>query len=222
MDAEFWMVVGLGNPDASHRKNRHNIGFMVVDALCDREDDLQWRSSNRFSAELAKGSLRGEAALLVKPQTYMNLSGRSVGPLARFYRIPPERIIAIHDDVDLDLGRLKIKAGGGDGGHKGIKSLAQDLGSPAFIRLRFGIGRPAFGDVTDFVLKDFRAEEWKTVEKQIKQAMKAVGTITKRGLREAMNRHNRYAPKKPKDKSNTDSTLTEEKVEEKVEEKPVT
>lgn len=120
----------------------------------------------------------------------MNLSGRSAAAVSRFYEVALERMVVIHDDVDLELGRLRVKAGGGDGGHKGIRSLALELGSPAFLRVRFGIGRPAVGDVEDFVLQDFRAEERETVEETVARAAEAVRTVLRQGLKEAMNRFN--------------------------------
>jgi PTH1 family peptidyl-tRNA hydrolase len=191
MEADLWIVVGLGNPGPRYEGNRHNIGFMVAEALYRRGRHLQWRSSTRFEAELAKGALGRHDVVLVKPQTFMNLSGRSVGPLARFYRVPPERLIVIHDDVDLEPGRLKVKAGGGDGGHKGIRSTAQELGAADFIRIRCGVGRPEVGEVTDYVLRDFTDGEREILEDEIKRAASAVTTVMNRGLREAMNRYNR-------------------------------
>jgi PTH1 family peptidyl-tRNA hydrolase len=186
-ESALWMVVGLGNPGPSYRANRHNVGFMVAERL---GEGLDWRSSGRFEAQLAKGRVESQSVLMVKPQTYMNLSGRSVGPLARFYGIEPANVIAIHDDVDLPLGRLKVKRGGGDGGHKGIRSVAQELGSPDFIRIRFGVGRPARGDVTDFVLSDFADSEREEVAAQVERAADAVTAVITRGLRAAMNSHN--------------------------------
>jgi PTH1 family peptidyl-tRNA hydrolase len=194
MDA-LWMVVGLGNPGEQYAGNRHNVGFMVAEALSAGSDSLRWRTSRRCEAELAMGSLKGHELLLVKPQTYMNLSGHAVGPLAQHYRVPPERIVTIHDDVDLDLGRLKLKVGGGDGGHKGIRSMTEDLGSPDFFRVRFGVGRPEVGEVTDHVLRDFEDGEREELERQVKRAGQAVMTVMARGLKEAMNRFNR-APRK--------------------------
>jgi PTH1 family peptidyl-tRNA hydrolase len=188
--ADLWMLVGLGNPTPRYQGNRHNVGFMVLDALASGEGDLDWRSSSRFEAEVAKGRFGGQAVVLAKPQTFMNLSGRAVAGVAHFYDVPVERILAIHDDVDLELGRLRIKAGGGDGGHKGIRSMAQELGSPGFIRVRFGIGRPEVGEIEDFVLRDFGGTERELVDEAIKRAVDAVETTLNQGLREAMNRHN--------------------------------
>ena len=200
MDSELWMVVGLGNPGREYEDTRHNIGFMVLDQMAEKRDGgFYWRSSNRFEAVYAKGTLAREGVVLVKPQTYMNLSGRAVQPLAHFYGVDVERIIALHDDVDLEPGRLKVKCGGGDGGHKGIRSMAGTLGSQAFYRIRCGVGRPERGDVTNFVLNGFTAEEQKVLDKQIDRATGAVRCLITRGLRETMNRYNRPPkPKKPK------------------------
>lgn len=190
MGADLWLVVGLGNPGRRYQGNRHNVGFMVADLLASAGVDLEPRSSSRFQGELGKGSLDGRPVLLLKPQTFMNLSGRSVAAVSRFYEVPPQRIVVIHDDVDLPLGRLRVKAGGGDGGHKGIRSLVQELGSAAFIRVRFGIGRPAMGEVEDFVLQDFAVEEAEEVKEAVGRAAEAVRTVLGEGLRAAMNRFN--------------------------------
>lgn len=193
-DLERWMVVGLGNPGPRYRDNRHNVGFMVVDLLCADEDTLQLRGSQRFDAELAVGELARHPTVVLKPQTYMNLSGRSVGPVAHFYRIPPERVIVVHDDVDLGLARLKLKRGGGDGGHNGLRSVTECLGSPDYVRVRFGVDRPARGEVADYVLSGFSAAEQAAVDEGVGRAARAVRTVITRGLKEAMNRFNR-APK---------------------------
>ena len=196
--AELWLVVGLGNPGRKYQGNRHNVGFMVADALAAAGSDLDWKSSSRFQAELAKGTLDGRAVVLVKPQTYMNASGRAVVAVAGFYGVELERIVAIHDDVDLELGRLRLKSGGGDGGHKGIASMAQDLGGAGFARVRFGVGRPAVGEVADFVLQDFRSEERELVGEQVGRAAEAVRVLLGEGLRVAMNRFN-AAPRSKQD-----------------------
>ena len=200
-----WLIVGLGNHGARYCGNRHNVGFMVVNALIDRSDGLSWRSSTRFSGELAVGQLSGRSVVALKPQTYMNLSGRSAGPLAHFYRIPAERVIAIHDDIDLDPGRVKVKLGGGAGGHKGLLSLIEHLGSADFVRVRLGVGRPAVGDVSDYVLSDFPADDDEVVEEMIARSTKAVRTVITRGAKEAMNRYNR-PPKRPRPKVTDEET----------------
>ncbi|MCK5798963.1 MAG: aminoacyl-tRNA hydrolase [Deltaproteobacteria bacterium] len=207
-----WLLVGLGNPGARYSSTRHNIGFMVIDALADVTDEAKnhlpntWKRSSRFKGELLSATLSRHPVLFLQPETYMNLSGESVAPLAHFYRIPVDRILTVHDDVDLELGRLKIKRGGGDGGHRGIRSMAQHLGDPEFIRVRFGVGRPPHPEqeVADFVLSDFHGDEIETVEKAIGRAVKAVRVVMSRGLTEAMNRYNKSpktkkAPKPPKE-----------------------
>jgi PTH1 family peptidyl-tRNA hydrolase len=188
MEDRLWMAVGLGNPGPRYQANRHNIGFMVADLL---GRDRHWEQSRRFDAQFAKLDLAGgQRLLLVKPQTFMNLSGRAAGPLAHFYRVPVQRVIAIHDDVDLEPGRLRVKAGGGDGGHKGIRSLVEGLGGGAFFRIRCGVGRPEVGDVTGFVLQDFTPAEREVLEQQIDRAAQAVESLVTRGLKETMNRFN--------------------------------
>jgi len=206
MDEQLWLVVGLGNPGDRYRDTRHNIGFMVVEAL---GKEMVWQSSNRFAAHYTKGELSKRKLVLAKPQTFMNLSGESVGPLARFYNIPAEMVIAVHDDVDLEPGRLKIKAGGGDGGHKGVRSMAQWLGNE-FYRVRCGIGRPPVGEVVAFVLRDFSTEEQEALDKQIERAAKAVRCLMTRGLKETMNRFNRPLKKPKKNKEDNNKSEKED------------
>jgi PTH1 family peptidyl-tRNA hydrolase len=170
---------------------------MIVDSL---GSEFNWRSSNRFNGDFALGDIGKQPVILLKPQTYMNLSGRSAVPLAHFYRVPPERIIVIHDEVDLDLGRLKVKVGGGDGGHNGIRSIQHELGDTDFFRIRVGVGRPEYGEIADHVLKDFRTEEMDLLEKEISRAAKATRTLLRSGLKETMNRFNR-APKPKRTKA---------------------
>ncbi len=209
MEAELWLVVGLGNPGDRYRYNRHNVGFMVVDAIAEGDGGFPWawQSSRRFSAEHARGTLEGEKVLLVKPQTFMNLSGESVGPLARFYGVPSSRMIVIHDDVDLELGRMKVKQGGGAGGHKGLRSLDQHAGGPGYFRVRCGVGRPEFGDTANYVLGDFPGEEEEQRRALVKDAMAATHVLLKDGLRRAMNRFNKK-PKKASDEEEQDAVKT--------------
>jgi PTH1 family peptidyl-tRNA hydrolase len=207
-EGTLWIVVGLGNPGPRYRGNRHNVGFMVVDLLSERGEDLRWRRSERFACELSKGQLDTTPVVLVKPQTYMNLSGTSAGPLVRFYGAAPGRVVVIHDDVDLELGRLKVKAGGGDGGHKGLRSLSQELGSGDYLRVRFGVGRPEMGDVTDHVLADFADEERGIVSDQIDRAAEAVTTIMRQGIAAAMNRYN-ASPKREDNEPTTNEPTKE-------------
>ena len=182
------MIVGLGNPGPRYQDSRHNIGFMVADELADR-GGLSWRGAPRLRGETSSGRLGRESVILLKPQTYMNVSGESFGAAARFFRVDTAQIIAVHDDVDLGLGRLKLKRGGGDGGHKGLRSMTQHLAG-GYIRIRVGVGRPQFGEVSDHVLADFRREEAEQVDEAVKRSADAVQDVMTHGLTEAMNRHN--------------------------------
>jgi PTH1 family peptidyl-tRNA hydrolase len=148
-----FLLVGLGNPGPRYALNRHNVGFLVVDAVQRRHGFGPWRQ--KFSAEIAEGTLGGERAILVKPLTYMNESGRSVGEIARFHKLAPSDVVVVHDELDLPPGKVRLKAGGGHGGHNGLRSLTAHLGD-AYRRLRIGIGHP--GDkamVHNYVLHDF-------------------------------------------------------------------
>jgi PTH1 family peptidyl-tRNA hydrolase len=153
----MWLIVGLGNPGASYAKHRHSIGFMAVDRLADTYGATPF--SRKFQGEIAEARIAGERCLLLKPMTYMNLSGQSTGAAAQFYKIPPERIIALHDELDLPFGKLRVKQGGGHGGHNGLKSLDAHIGQD-YWRVRLGIGHPGDKElVTGYVLSDFGKEE---------------------------------------------------------------
>jgi len=147
------LIVGLGNPDAKHARHRHNVGFMAVDAIQRRHGFGPWRK--RFQAEVAEGTLAGEKCLLIKPQTYMNRSGQAVGEAAGFFKLEPEDIVVVHDEVDLPPGKIRMKAGGGVAGHNGLKSIGAAIGHE-FRRLRIGIGHPGAKErVPRYVLHDF-------------------------------------------------------------------
>jgi len=153
-----WLIVGLGNPDTEHQDNRHNIGFMVLDRIANDGDLPPWRK--KFHAEINETGFRGQRALLMKPQTYMNRSGLAVAEAAKFYKIPPEKIVVLHDELDLPLAKVRTKTGGGAAGHNGLKSIDADLGVQDYIRVRIGIGHP--GDksrVSGYVLSDFTKDE---------------------------------------------------------------
>src|ERR671933_2522534 len=153
------LVAGLGNPGREHAHNRHNVGWMVVDELARRHGGS---FRGKFSGQLAEIRLDDRRLALLKPETYMNESGRSVGAAARFFKVEPDQLVVVHDDVDLEPGRLQARAGGGLAGHNGLRSLAQTLGSQDFLRLRIGVGRPGRGDprsVADYVLSPFDPEE---------------------------------------------------------------
>ena len=182
------LVAGLGNPGREYARNRHSVGFMVCDELARRHGG-SWRE--KFSGDLAEVRLDGRRVALLKPQTYMNESGRSVGAAARFFKVTPERLLVVHDEVDLDPGRLQARLGGGLAGHNGLRSVAAALRTQEFLRLRVGVGRPERGDprpLADFVLSDFPAEV--DVEGLVGRAADAAETVARDGLDEAQQRFN--------------------------------
>ena len=150
--------VGLGNPEPGMAKNRHNIGFMALDVIAIRHGFSPWR--NRFKGLVAEGNIGGEKILALKPMTYMNASGESVQAASAFYKLPPESIVAFHDELDLAPGKLRVKKGGGAAGHNGLRSMDRQLGSPEYWRVRLGIGHPGIKDrVLSYVLGDFSKED---------------------------------------------------------------
>jgi len=182
------LVVGLGNPGREHARDRHNAGWLVVDELARRHDG-SFRS--KFSGQLSEIRLGDLRLGLLKPETYMNLSGDSLGAAARFYKVPLNSIAVVHDDVDLEAGRLQVRLGGGLGGHNGLKSVKQGLGSADFLRTRVGVGRPGRGDrrpVADYVLSPFAAED--DADALVARAADAVETLARDGLEEAQRRFN--------------------------------
>src|SRR4051812_43317833 len=182
------LVAGLGNPGREYERTRHNAGWLVLDELARRHDG-SWRS--KFSGSLAEVRLGDLRLALLKPETYMNESGRSVAGAARFFKVEPESLLVVHDDVDLEARRLQARAGGGLAGHNGLRSLAADLGMQDFLRLRIGVGRPGRGDprsVSDWVLSPFTPEE--DAEALIARAADAVETIATDGLEAAQQRYN--------------------------------
>ncbi|MCP9487593.1 MAG: aminoacyl-tRNA hydrolase [Gaiellaceae bacterium MAG52_C11] len=174
------LVVGLGNPGREHAHDRHNVGWMVVDELARRHGG-SFRS--KFSGRLAEIRIDGTRLALLKPETYMNLSGQSVDAAARFFKVELERILAIHDEVDLEPARLQARLGGGLAGHNGLRSLRQTLGSAEFLRLRVGVGRPGRGDrrpVADYVLSPFESAE--DPDALVARAADAVESLVRDGL----------------------------------------
>jgi len=157
------LLVGLGNPGSGYSENRHNIGFMAADEIVRRHSFSAWRK--KFQAEIAEGTVGGVKVLALKPQTYMNNSGQSVGEVVRFYKIEPENVVVIHDELDLELGRLKVKKGGGHGGHNGLRDIDAHIGKE-YRRIRLGIGHPGDKDrVTGHVLSDFAKGERQLLDK---------------------------------------------------------
>ena len=182
------LVVGLGNPGREHERDRHNVGWMVADELARRMDG-RWRA--KFSGQLAEVRLDALRLALLKPETFMNDSGRSVAAATRFFKVDPESLLVVHDDVDLEPGRLQARAGGGLAGHNGLRSLAQALGTQEFLRLRIGVGRPGRGDprsVADYVLSPFELEE--DVGALVSRAAAAVETVARDGVEAAQQRFN--------------------------------
>jgi len=184
-----WLIVGLGNPGRKYETTRHNAGFHVVDLLA-AESNLSF-DERRNKALLARGCLADQSVALVKPQTFMNLSGEAVGPLARFYKVPVERIVVIYDDLDLPTAQLRLRPKGGSGGHKGMTSIIQHLGSREFSRLRIGIGRPPGRmPVEAYVLQKFSEAEWAEMEQTYRLAVQAIHALLSDGLEAAMNQFN--------------------------------
>jgi PTH1 family peptidyl-tRNA hydrolase len=184
-----WLVVGLGNPGPEYAKHRHNVGYLVVDVLAQRVG-ARFRRHSRASAQVAEGRLGfgGPRLVLVKPLTYMNLSGGPVAGLAQFYRVPIERIVAVHDELDIPFGTIRLKRGGGEGGHNGLRSLSKSVGDSNYLRVRFGIGRPpGRQDPADFVLSDFSAVERKELDFLVDRAADALEGVLVRGLEWAQN-----------------------------------
>ena len=192
-----WLVVGLGNPDEEYAKTRHNAGFDVVDFLARLWQARDW--SNRFHGRFtqAEPPRLSVIVLLLKPTTYMNLSGRSVQGAMTFYRVPPERTLVVHDDMDLEFGTLRLKEGGGTAGHRGLESIAAAVG-PGFLRLRFGIGRPDLSGAVDHVLSPFTRDERAELDRLVPAAAEMVETALAKGPAAAMNAfHRRKRPKPP-------------------------
>ena len=183
------LLVGLGNPGAKYERTRHNLGFRIARLAAEKLGLAL--DQTRWNAVLGTGRVRGEQIAIVLPQTFMNVSGESVGHAARFWKIDPGEVVVAHDDLDLALSRIQVKVGGGDGGHNGLKSLRQHLG-PDFVRVRFGIGRPPQGwDPADFVLARFAEGEEKVVEELLPLAADAAAAALLEGTAAAMNRFNR-------------------------------
>jgi len=194
-----WLVVGLGNPDREYAGTRHNAGFLVVDLLARRWNARDWLSRFHGKFTQAEPSGAGGTVLLLEPQTYMNLSGKSVQGAMAFYRVAPARTLVIHDDMDLEFGTLRLKVGGGSAGHRGLESISAAVG-PDYLRLRFGIGRPERADAVDHVLSRFSSAERAEMELHLEKAADMVEAALREGPQAAMNAHHkRKRPAKPEE-----------------------
>lgn len=185
-----WLIVGLGNPGNQYENTRHNAGFLVADELGERGGFPIQRL--KFKALTAAAAVGGQGALVMKPVTYMNLSGEAAGEAARFYKIPPGRVLVISDDTDLPLGKLRIRTGGSAGGHNGLKSIIQHLGTDQFPRLKVGVGgkpHPDY-DMADWVLGKLQGEDKKVMDEAVKRAADAVECFLRDGPQKAMNTFN--------------------------------
>ena len=185
-----WLVVGLGNPGEKYVETRHNAGWHLLDTLVRDQGGFRF-DERRGKALVARGELAGVKVALVKPQTFMNLSGEAVASIARFYKVPPEHILVAFDDLDLPVAKLRLRPKGGPGGHKGMRSIIQHLGTEDFPRIRLGIGRPPGQmPVEAYVLQRFRPEEWSQMVATYERAVEAVKTILTDSFDNAMNRFN--------------------------------
>ncbi|WP_435203995.1 aminoacyl-tRNA hydrolase [Micromonospora sp. bgisy143] len=188
-EAGPWLVVGLGNPGREYAGNRHNVGFMVAELLAGRVG-ARFGRHKRAVAEVAEGRLGfgGPKLVLAKPLTYMNLSGGPVAALSQFYKVPPAQVVAVHDELDIDFGQVRIKFGGGEGGHNGLRSMSKSLGTKDYVRVRFGVGRPpGRQDPADFVLSDFGAAERKELDFLVDRAADVVESVIVKGVEPTQN-----------------------------------
>ena len=184
----LYLIVGLGNPGRKYARNRHNIGFLCIDQLATVAGISVRRK--RMKTRLGSGQIGRHKMLLAKPQTFMNNSGQSVAPLCHWYHVEPQRILIIHDDLDLPFGRIRLRPSGGSGGHKGIKSIIAELGHQDFARLRIGIDRPVHGDPIDYVLDDFDRQQAGKLPSIHERMIEIVGYWLDHGVQETMNAYN--------------------------------
>jgi PTH1 family peptidyl-tRNA hydrolase len=187
-EAERYLIVGLGNPGRKYRGNRHNIGFMAVDELAAAHKIEGSTVQNK--AIVGNGRIHNKNVIIAKPQTYMNSSGDSVGPLARYYKVPPENVLVVYDELDLPFGTIRLRENGGAGGHNGMKSIINHLGQ-GFPRVRLGIGRPPGQmPVPAYVLQDFHKDDLPLLNDVLSEAVRAIETYLQDGIQLAMSRHN--------------------------------
>ncbi|MBL6278967.1 aminoacyl-tRNA hydrolase [Micromonospora fiedleri] len=184
-----WLVVGLGNPGREYAGNRHNVGFLVADLLADRLG-VKFGRYKRAMADVAEARLGfgGPKLVLLKPLTYMNLSGGPVASLAQFFKVPAAQVVAVHDELDIEYGQVRVKFGGGEGGHNGLRSMSKSLATKDYVRVRFGIGRPpGRQDPADYVLSDFGAAERKELDFLVDRAADVVESVITRGVEPTQN-----------------------------------
>jgi PTH1 family peptidyl-tRNA hydrolase len=188
-ERERWVVVGLGNPGEEYSRSRHNLGFRAVERLA-RGEGAEF-DRRKFKGVIAEAEVGGAPTLLVKPQTYYNASGECVAGVLGYFKVPASRLIVVHDELDLPAGRLRLKQGGSDAGNRGVRSIAESLGSEDFIRVRVGIGRPPVGDdAKDYLLRGQTAQERAAMDESVARAADAVDAIVREGLERAMGRFN--------------------------------
>jgi PTH1 family peptidyl-tRNA hydrolase len=190
-----YLIVGLGNPGRQYARHRHNAGFMVVERLAAKWQ-ADWLTERKFNARLAHGRREGRHAFLCQPETFMNSSGEAVRLVCDYYQVPLERLLVVVDDADLPLGELRLRPGGGTGGHHGLESVTHHLGTAQFPRLRLGIGRqaPDTRQITNYVLSDFAPDEAERLEKVLTRAGEQIECWLFQGIGQAMNRFNGLAP----------------------------
>ena len=185
------IVAGLGNPGAQYANTPHSVGFEAVDAIAGAAG-ASWEEKRQFKCLMARATVAGQQVLLVKPQTFMNLSGESVAPVVKYHNATPADLLVIHDDIDLPLGRMRIRRGGSCGGHNGVRNIIERLGTQDFVRLKLGVGKDR-SDVVGFVLGKFPPDARKTMDLVVEQAAKAAAAILDRGPECAMNEFNSFS-----------------------------
>jgi PTH1 family peptidyl-tRNA hydrolase len=185
-----WLIVGLGNPGATYASTRHNVGYLVTDVLAGRVNG-RFKAHPSKRADVVEGRLADQKVVLGRARSYMNESGGAVSTLGSYYSVETDRLVVVHDEIDLDFGALRVKFGGGDNGHNGLKSLRQSLGTGDFYRVRIGVGRPGRGDVHDHVLKAFNSAERKELPMLVEEAADATESLLVRGLEATQQAFNR-------------------------------
>jgi PTH1 family peptidyl-tRNA hydrolase len=183
----MWVIAGLGNPGRKYSRTRHNVGFMVIEEFANRFE-IDFRDRDKY--RIGRGSIEGSAILLLEPLLYMNKSGTVVRDVLKKFNVPSENLIVVHDDLDMEKGKLRIRKTGSSGGHKGVQSIMQDIGTPDFVRLKIGIGREEGLPAEEFVLRKFGRQEINVIKDTIREAAEAIRSVVTEGVDKAMNRFN--------------------------------